>query len=577
MTNAKYITVPGHSQQLPTGHFLARGLHPALSSLLQVAAGQIHAWRPVDLNAHMTALAAGFVDVIWHYYRDGMRHRARDILAAISRAKGGRLPLVRKNISLGIQGMDAAFDLSRPEVVESIRRAAFDLAQSTLQTATMHATEAANAARNAVAEGVGAGDATRDLNRRLFQIFADPAKAARIAQTEASRGFHAGAMEAARASRVVRGLRWLASSDACDICRGLNGKEVGIGEAFAKIGKPGPYQMIYHPPAHPHCLTGETAIQVSGAVGAFKAFYRGPRVRIVLASGDSLTCTPNHMFLTVEGFAFASSLVKGDDIIACPDAERLILDGPNNYRKPTRIDQVVGSFSESRGVLRRVVPVAPEYLHGDAAFCEGNIDVVHANGLGRNEIDPRGGQFVSEPDFQGAAVGLGSLIGRSTLDALFDRVLSATGRFVGRSRESLAVLFAHRRVSLGKDASHRFRDAANADCSLPEASVNDLSRHAENLRQLVVASSGLITTNKIVDIQFDPGGHVIPVYDIQTQSSLYIVSGGLVSSNCFCTTTSVISSADIDDRAMAVLQTMAFGPASTSTGVDIGLTFGRRT
>lgn len=260
MTNAKYVTVPGHSQKLPTGHFLARGLHPFLSSLLQVAVKQDKDRQPINLSAYLPGMSAQFVDVIWHYYRDGMRHRARDILAAISRAKGGRLPLVRKNISLGIQGMDAAFDLSRPDVVESIRRAAFDLAQSTLSTATMQAAEAVNAARNAVAEGVGAGDATRDLNRRLFQIFADPAKAARIAQTEASRGFHAGAMEAARASRVVRGLRWLASSDACDICRGLNGKEVGIGEAFAKIGKPGPYQMIYHPPAHPHCFCTTTSV-----------------------------------------------------------------------------------------------------------------------------------------------------------------------------------------------------------------------------------------------------------------------------------------------------------------------------
>ena len=71
---------------------------------------------------------------------------------------------------------------------------------------------------------------------------------------------HGGARMAARESGVVTGFQWLASSDACETCLNLDGKQVKEGEPYLiTSGKP-PYNVIWHPPAHPHCFCDETEI-----------------------------------------------------------------------------------------------------------------------------------------------------------------------------------------------------------------------------------------------------------------------------------------------------------------------------
>jgi hypothetical protein len=108
--------------------------------------------------------------------------------------------------------------------------------------------------RAAIRAGVTGGEALKKITVRVGEIFNDPKKAQRIAMTETSRAMHAGQMQAAQESGIVKSLRWLASVDACDFCLELDGKEVPIGQPFDVNPKGGPYAAIYHPPAHPHCM-----------------------------------------------------------------------------------------------------------------------------------------------------------------------------------------------------------------------------------------------------------------------------------------------------------------------------------
>jgi len=267
--NAKYITDPAHNRKIPSGHFFRRAIHPILVDAMKGAAQQTADGRNISLAPWLAQFQQVAYGDLLAYHEEGMRTQAQELLHTISRtprAKSLR-SLVRKNFPSRFASIDFSFDLLRFEVLEEIRRAAFALARTTFATAELEARKAVQAAREQLRQGISTGETTRELNARFFQIFADPYKAARIAQTEASNAFHGGQMFAARKSNVVTGLRWLASSDACkEICLPLNGKVVKIGEPFYKHPKPGPYQFVYHPAAHPHCFCAMVSVVSPDAV-----------------------------------------------------------------------------------------------------------------------------------------------------------------------------------------------------------------------------------------------------------------------------------------------------------------------
>jgi SPP1 gp7 family putative phage head morphogenesis protein len=102
--------------------------------------------------------------------------------------------------------------------------------------------------------GTSRGESVVRLTNRVQKIFRDRPRAQRIARTEASRAVHGGQLFAAKQSGVVKGLKWLAKSDACPVCRGLNGKVVDLGRAFFTNRKAtGTYRSVQFPPLHPHC------------------------------------------------------------------------------------------------------------------------------------------------------------------------------------------------------------------------------------------------------------------------------------------------------------------------------------
>lgn len=266
-----FLAGPGHGEPLPTGHFFYHGLRPQLVGLMHVAKRQIAGGHQINFAAHLPALQQWAFENYWHYWREGLRLAAEDILAAALGKRGGYVsPLRGKSLSVWggyvsplrknlyhskVAALDFSFNLLRAEVIQSLQSAAFAFAQSTLETAQTDARKAVQAAREALRQGITRGESTRKLNARMVQIFNDPHKAARVAQTEASRAFGMGQVEAAKKSDVVTALEWLASSDSCDKCSSINRKRVRPGEPFYvhQGGKP-EYQYVYSPPLHPHCM-----------------------------------------------------------------------------------------------------------------------------------------------------------------------------------------------------------------------------------------------------------------------------------------------------------------------------------
>jgi hypothetical protein len=143
-----------------------------------------------------------------------------------------------------------AFDLFHPNVEETIKRLTFDFCQSTNDTSAFDLVTAFTKLRQAIREGLELGEAVKKLSKRVEEIFQNPMRAVRIARTEASRATHAGELLSARQSGVVKALRWVAKSDACEECLKLQGVEVALGDNFAVDKGAGAYSSIPHPPRH---------------------------------------------------------------------------------------------------------------------------------------------------------------------------------------------------------------------------------------------------------------------------------------------------------------------------------------
>lgn len=146
------------------------------------------------------------------------------------------------------------FEGVRPHVLDTIRVQVYEFVQATLETSALGVADAIEAFREQLGQGMEQGESVKELNRRVMEIFDDPYRAARIGQTEASRASHAGQLWAAKESGVVAGKRWLASSDACEECKALDGVEKSLDEPFTIRKYGGPYAVVMMPPLHPFCM-----------------------------------------------------------------------------------------------------------------------------------------------------------------------------------------------------------------------------------------------------------------------------------------------------------------------------------
>lgn len=148
-----------------------------------------------------------------------------------------------------------AFDIFNPRVLDAVRAAAFTFCRETMETARTDLATSLVDLRKLLEAGLPRGESHRLLAKRVLEIFADPARAFRIAVTEGSRAIHTGNLLAAKESGVVRGKSLVASSDACDLCLDVAEKgTIPLDQPFYVEAKGGPYAVVMTPPIHVHCF-----------------------------------------------------------------------------------------------------------------------------------------------------------------------------------------------------------------------------------------------------------------------------------------------------------------------------------
>jgi F like protein len=246
-----------HGRALPAGRKIARALRLIFSRQRREVLAHYRSGRtsPPDLSRWTMPMVEALEPLLRRYYQDGIRDAVRRLRRLVLRTALGTRRKDEGGPDFGriLDVFAPDFSVFNPRVLEAIRQAVFNFADSTNRTSTVALAKIGPSLREALATGLEQGESLAFITARVQEIFDDPARAQMIAASEASRAVHAGQLLAARESGVVQGKRWLASSDACDLCLPLDGKEVGLDEDFAVDARGGPYARVPYPPRHPHC------------------------------------------------------------------------------------------------------------------------------------------------------------------------------------------------------------------------------------------------------------------------------------------------------------------------------------
>jgi len=286
-----------------------------------------------------------------------------------------------------------------------------------------------------------------------------------------------------------------------------------------------------------HCVVGDTMVQ-GRVLGVQRMWYVGEVVKVTTEGGRSLVLTPNHRVVAEHAFVRAGDLKEGQYLLGYSGQQDsaalgLRVDEHHEHHEPARIEDVFRSLAEQFGTTTH--RVSADDLHGDAAFGDGEVEVVAADSvLSLGEYSEKF-EGVREPvlvvdGIRRAASDLSEVMRARGLGDLPIGPLAAPHgfpRLTALPIDDLGVVVAAagtRPLELGRFGAASYRDAP-----FLEPETYDLFRHAEFAGELVHWGSGDVAPDKIVNVERHPfSGHV---YDLHTKSG-WMVAEDLVISNC---------------------------------------------
>lgn len=234
---------PDNNHGLPVGKPISKGLKKLFATQAEKILGTI--------PTHGVALPSHFPTLTSDDWLDPMKTAMTPLIGAYWDAAGG---VTREKLGLDPD----AWKVTDPHLQEKIEQSTLAFCQETNQTTSLQLNDALSKLRQELVQGlVEQGDTLAELTKRVQGVFdqADKTRAARIAQTEASRAVHAASLESAKSSGVVGAKKWLESANSCDRCKAIAAKfpeGIPLEGEFENTGD-GVYGSVGHCPAHPHC------------------------------------------------------------------------------------------------------------------------------------------------------------------------------------------------------------------------------------------------------------------------------------------------------------------------------------
>lgn len=344
----------------------------------------------------------------------------------------------------------------------------------------------------------------------------------------------------------INNLEWLTANDdkvrtiedgAAFDHAAMDGVTTPVGIPFMVPGKDGAESMDYPGDMSKGSAGNVCNCFIPGTIteGNFlnvsKALYSGPVRKIITRGGKTLTVTINHPILTDKGWIPAANLIKGMNAVAYgPNIRGTFLTNPNNQNSPAMIENIFNSIT-SYGTPRHVVIKALDF-HGDAAFFQNSeIDIISIN----REL-PCDFQTIirkqagDDLDLIKPGASFAFISNKSASDKTGAGIVTFTPCdpcFPDLTFNQHGILF-----DFGPFKTLGIGAAANWYTGMGEASKQEGATISGFLRELFKRATGQIMLDEIVEIRDDNfNGHV---YNLQSIDD-YIISNGIVSSNCRCT------------------------------------------
>jgi SPP1 gp7 family putative phage head morphogenesis protein len=374
-----------------------------------------------------------------------------------------------------------------------------------------------------LAEGVLEGEGIVLLSERIQAVFeaASKRRSRTIARTEVNASANFTNIEAFRQSGIVERKQWIATLD--DRVReahdDLDGVIENLDTDFDWQGntadRPGAFGI------------GELDIN------CFLP-YTGEAVEIKTAGGNRLCVTPNHPIATPQGFVPAHALTKGDNLLSYTGKINRTLGGVSQYinKNPAPIEQVFSTLSDALSS----VAIGPDAVnfHGDAAAMQGEVQIVRPDRMLLSDRDIIAAQQIKNLSLIATNAGQVSLGTSGPLNLLLQGNVA-----VGSSLPSGGTLPHSLGPShFGPLQEFRFGPAAQLHTGGLETRTKTSASNASGVADLLQRFPSEITLDQVVEIRnFAFRGHV---YDLQTVEG-WMVSSGIVASNCRCTTIAVFA------------------------------------
>jgi HK97 family phage portal protein len=320
---------------------------------------------------------------------------------------------------------------------------------------------------------------------------------------------------------------WLTQRDGKvrDTHRAMDGLPPEADGLFRLPGGSGPHPGAIDSAAESaNCFTEGTMVAGADTLGAYRALYVGDLVTIRTAAGRTLTGTPNHPILTDRGFVPLSQLTQSDNLVCYDFDQRVSGSHPYGERVPAPIEEVFSALQEA-GLSHRIAATDVDF-YGDRPA--GDVDVVRADRLlcdarQAASAEPLDDLGLADTDMTHAlSFGDGAsahLDGGAGLPAQ---------RFKGVCGQLSTALGIHPREA----DDVRSADVADGDARVSKASTDSCTTTADALRDALLALSGEVSFDNVLDIEVKPMMRC-HVYTLETVTGIYAAEG-ILTKNCRC-------------------------------------------
>lgn len=287
-----------------------------------------------------------------------------------------------------------------------------------------------------------------------------------------------------------------------------------------------------------NCFLPDT--RVSGRfVAGIKSRYQGPAVRLVTAAGRELSVTANHPVLTARGMLPAAEIREGDQLIAHGTEVKgaLRIGDLDGGLIGTRAEDAFGALVQAGH--QRSARVSAVDLHGDARFCEPDVEVVGLEGELVFAVDAAKAQLLDDLALVLADT---TASGRSAFDVLSVRDRATARGGMGGSSVPPALVLGELRHA----GEHRVAATPDSGASGQELALQSAAVDADGLADRLQRLAPRVALDEVRQVaHFDFSGHV---FDFQERSGLMLGSN-IVVSNCRCATTECL----LDDDGKPIL------------------------